>query len=505
MNQLRAGAILSYLQIFISVIIALVYTPIMIRLLGQAEFGLYSLIGSLAAYFSILDLGLGNTIVRYTARNRTSGDKNLESRLNGTFLILYSLIGLLTVIVGIIVYFNIENIFGAKFINEELSKAKIMIVVLIINFALSFPLSVFQSYIKAYERFFVDKLISIVRIIMAPVLILPLLFLGYGSVAMVVITTSINILSLLFAMIYSIRKLRIKISFNLVDWKILSEIFGYSIFVFLGIIVDQINWNTDQFIIGIFLGTVPIAIYAIAMQFVKLYIQFSTSISGLLLPKASMMIANNATSKELTAFFTKYGRIQYIVMAFILSGFILVGKPFIQLWAGINYTEAYYILLILLIPLTIPLIQNTGISILYASNLQVFRSMILILIAVLNVALSIPLVKFYGGIGAAVATSISLLIGNVLIMNIYYHRRIGINIIYFWRNIIKMTIPVSLALLLGITINLFLPLDTALFILIKVILFSIIYSTIMWFLGMNRAEKEIFISMIKRKATLKRI
>lgn len=498
MNQLRAGAILSYISIFISIIIALVYTPIMIRLLGQAEFGLYSLIGSLAAYFSILDLGLGNAIVRYTARNRAKGDKEFESRLNGTFIILYSIIGLITVIIGLIVYFNIEDIFKTSFTEIELYKAKLMIIILIVNFALSFPLSVFQSYIKAYERFVVDKLISIARTVMAPALILPLLLFNYGSVMMVMVTTSINILSLLYAMMYSIKRLNIKISFKFVEWSTLREIFGYSFFVFLAVIVDQINWNTDQFIIGLFLGTVPIAVYAIAMQFVRMYIQFSTAISGLLLPRASIMVANNATSEELTDFFTKYGRIQYLVLAFILSGFILVGKPFIQLWAGDNYTNAYYILLILLIPLTIPLIQNTGISILYASNLQAFRSMVLIFIAVLNVITSIPMVKFYGGIGAAIATSFSLIVGNVLIMNIYYHRKIGIDILYFWKNITKLSMPMLFALILGFSVNILIPSNTPLFILIKVVVFTIIYPIIMWFLGMNDNEKDIFISMFRR-------
>lgn len=499
MNQLRAGAILSYISIFISIIIALVYTPIMIRLLGQAEFGLYSLIGSLAAYFSILDLGLGNAIVRYTARNRAKGDKDFESRLNGTFLILYSIIGLITIIVGTIVYFNIETIFGESLADFELRKGKIMIIILIVNFSLSFPLSVFQSYIRAYERFVVDKLIGITRIVMAPVLILPLLFFGYGSVSMVAVTTVVNVGTLIYAMVYSITKLNIKINFNILDWKALREIFGYSFFVFLAVIVDQINWNTDQFILGIFLGTVPIAVYAIAMQFVKLYIQFSTAISNVLLPRASMMIANEASAEELTKFFTKYGRMQYLVLAFILSGFILVGKPFIQLWAGENYTNAYYILLILLIPLTLPLIQNTGISILYASNLQAFRSMVLIFIAVLNVAISIPMVKSYGGIGAAIATSFSLIIGNGLIMNIYYHRRIGINIVYFWKSILRMSIPVIFALFLGFIVNLLIISNSPIFILVKVILFSMMYPIIMWFFGINNEEKRVFISLIKRR------
>src|SRR5699024_5661624 len=110
------------------------------------------------------------------------------------------------------------------------------------------------------------------------------------------------------------------------------------------------------------------------------YKQFSTSINSLFLPKASIMVANNSSSEELTNTMIRYGRVQYIILAYILGGFILFGQPFINFWAGIDYDNAYYMTLIIMIPLTIPLFQNFGISILYAKNLQKFRSLILIFI-----------------------------------------------------------------------------------------------------------------------------
>src|SRR5699024_3889240 len=193
MSQIKKGAILSYISIFITILIALLYTPVMIRLLGQAEYGLYALIGSVAAYFSVLDMGLGNAIVRYTSRNRAIGDKKAESNLNGMFLILYSIIGMLTIAIGTILYNTIDNIFAASLSATELDKAKIMVIILIINFSLSLPLATFGSIMQAYERFVVVKIVAIIRSLAAPVIILPILFLGYGSVSMVVITTFVNI------------------------------------------------------------------------------------------------------------------------------------------------------------------------------------------------------------------------------------------------------------------------------------------------------------------------
>lgn len=492
MSQMRAGALLSYLSILISLLVALVYTPIMIRLLGQSEFGLYSLIGSMAAYFSVMDMGLGNAMVRYSARNRTIGDKAKEANLNGLFLSLYLIIGIITTFVGMLIYFKLEEIFGIRLSPDEIDKAKIMVIVLTINFALSFPLSIFTSIIRAYEKFIIDKIVEIYRVIMSPILILPLLFIGFGSVSMVVITTLVNISSLVFVSYYSFTKIKINIKFNNLDFKLAREILGYSFFVFLGVIVDQIYWNTDQFILGIISGTVPVAIYAIGMQFIRMYMKFSTSISGLFLPKVSMMVAKKATKKELTDFMVKYGRLQYIIISYILLGFILFGYPFIIMWAGPTYDEAYYITVIIMVPLCIPLIQNTGISILYAKNLQKFRSVVLIVVAILNVFFSIYLAKHYGGIGVAIATAITLTIGNIIVMNIYYFKKIRIDIPLFWKNIIAMTFPMALSGLTGIIINNLIPVNTIFILALKILIFSIVHITLLNYLVFNSYERKLF-------------
>lgn len=498
MSQLKKGAILSYFSLLASILVALLYTPIMIRLLGQSEYGLYALIGSLIAYFSVLDLGLGNAIVRYTSRNRAVGDKQIEAKLNGMFLILYLIIGILTIFIGAIIYFYLDDIFTNGLSTSELRKAKIMVIIITINFAFSFPLAIFGSIIQAYERFVIFKLVEIVRILAVPIITLPFLYLGFGSVAMVVIVSVVNIGSLLFNLYYCFKYIKIKFHFGKIDLTLLKEILGYSFFVFLGVIVDQIYWNTDQFILGALVGTVSVAIYAIAMQFINMYKRFSTSISGLFLPRASIMVARKSSNEEITNEMIKYGRIQYTIMAYILTGFILFGRPFINFWAGTNYDTAYIITLIIMIPLTIPLIQNFGISILYAKNLQKFRSLVLILISILNIIITIPLVQKYSGIGAAIGTAISLTLGNTVIMNVYYHKRIGINMIRFWKNILVMTIPVLVSLCLGIGMNYIIDFNKFVLIPIGILLYSLIYALLMWYFALNNYEKQLFLSMVSR-------
>ena len=496
-NQLKAGAILSYASIFISIIVTLLYMPVMLRLLGQSEYGLYSLIGAVVGYLSILDLGFGNAIVRYTARNRAIGDQDAESNLNGMFLLLYCGIAVVTLVIGAMLYLNVENMFGGTLTTAELAKAKIMMLLLIFNFAISFPLGVFGSIMQAYERFVFVKLVGISRSILNPCIMLPLLYLGFGVIAMVVVQTVLNIMTLLINVGYCFKVLNTKFYFEKLERSLLIEIAGYSFFIFLNIIVDKVYWSTGQFILGIVAGTMLVAVYAIAMQLNNMYIMFSTAISGLLLPRISIMVANDSSNDELSQIMIRMGRVQYVVMAYILGGFILFGEAFIILWAGPNYRDAYYILLLVMIPITVPLIQNAGISILQAQNRNVFRSVLYIALACVNVLISIPLARVFGGLGCAVATGASLVIGNVIIMNIYYFRQIGLNIPLFWKNIASMSVPIIVSLLCGYGLNHFISQNSISTLLTKIVLFSITYFCLMWWLGINRYEKDLLVSPLK--------
>lgn len=497
-NQLKAGAILSYVSLCLNTLISLLYTPYMLRKMGQSEFGLYSLTASIVGYLTILDFGFGNAIVRYTAKYRTLKEKEKEYNLNGMFIIVYTIIGILTALIGFILYLNIGNLFSAKMTSYEIGRAKVLIVLLIFNLSVSFPLGIFSSIIVAYEEFIFSKVINIIRIIISPCIMVPLLAFGYKSIGMVIVTTVLNIAILFINMLYCLAKLKIRVHFNSIDFSLIKEIMGYSFYIFLGIIVDKINWSADQFILGTVSGTVAVAIYSIAAQINNYYLAFSTAISDVFLPRLTAMFTKKSSNQEISNLFIKIGRIQYIIMAYILSGFIIVGQDFINTWAGKGYSSAYYITIILIIPVTVPLIQNLGISILQAQNRQKFRSILYIFIAILNVSLSIPLSKKYSGIGAAIGTSIAIILGNIIIMNIYYCKKIKIDILRFWKEILKMTIPVGISLITTSIISMLIGGSGYKYILIRGIILTLIYIFLMWFMGMNAYEKELFFYPIKK-------
>ena len=149
-SQIKIGSILSYLQMAINVIIQLVYTPIMIRLLGQNEYGLYNTVASTISMLSILSLGFNSGYIRYYAIYKKNNDKESICKLNGLFLIIFLIIGFIGFLCGLFLSFHLDLVFDQGLTAEEYAKARIMMLLLTVNLAFSFPMSVFQNIISAH-------------------------------------------------------------------------------------------------------------------------------------------------------------------------------------------------------------------------------------------------------------------------------------------------------------------------------------------------------------------
>lgn len=503
-DELKIGSLLSILTIIVGSLIQIFYTPFYMKYLGTTDFGINSLVQSIMGYIGMLNLGLGNAMLRYTVRYRAERKIEEEKSLNGMFLTIFTILMLISIIIGIYIYNNISNFFSDKFTIEELSKTKSVFLLMMLNVALSFPVGVFSTNIASREKFLYQRGLSLIKTIITPIIGAILMLNGYGLIAVTVSIVTLGLVLFLFDIIYA-RKLGMKINFKNFDFKILKEIFNYSFYIFLNIIIDRIYWSTDRVIIGKYIGVTAVGIYSIASIFNQLYMNFSTAVSGVLFPKINRLIVEDK-HKEVSNLFIKVGRLQYILLGLISSGFIIFGKDFIYLWLGEGYSEVYKIALWIMLPLTVPLIQNTGIAIMQARNMHKFRSVVYFFIAIGNVMFSILLVKKYGVIGCAIATGISFMVGNIIIMNIYYYKKMDLNIILFWKKILKMTIPILFSMGMGIILNKYLLEVTYFQFLIKIIIYSGIYLIALFIIGFNEEEKKVIFKIIfKEKKYNKKI
>ena len=502
-NQLKAGTIISYIQMSIQIIIGLVYTPVMIRLLGQSEYGLYNTVSSTISMLSVLRLGFNNSYIRYYSIYKKNNDKHAIEKLNGLFIAIFTFIGLIAFICGLYLTNHLAVVFSTGLNSTEYRIAKILMLLLTVNLSISFPMSVFSNIISAHEKFIFLKCMGILQTVMGPLVTLPLLLMGYRSIAMVSVTLIVSIVVDLSYVWYVLEVLHNKFIFKKPESGLFKDLFTYTLFIAVELIVDQINWNIDKILLARYKGTAMVAVYSVGYSLYTYYQTFSSSISGVFTPRIHKIVNSDIDEKEqkkgLTDLFTRVGRLQFLILALIASGVVFFGKYFVvRIWAGKGYDDAYVVAVLLILAASIALIQNLGIEIQRAEFKHQFRSITYFFMAIINLVLSIILCQKYGAIGSAIGTAVSLVIANGIIMNVYYHKKCNINILYFWRSIGKLSAGLIIPIIFGIGINIFIKPNSLIVYIIEILLYVVIYCLSIWKLGMNEYEKKLLMELLTK-------
>ena len=503
-DQKRAGTLLSYVQLLLNVGIGIVYTPIMLHYLGQSEYGVYSVATAVIAFLTMLDLGFGQTLVRFYVKYRAEGRQDTADRCAGSFLLMYLVLGLAALAVGLALAGGfLPMLFGQKFTSAELNTLSRVLAVLVVNLALSLPLSVFSSLITAHERFAFVKGANIVSTLLTYGGILAVLLMGRKSLAMAVVTTAVSVAVKTFLAWYCVGRMKVKLVFGRPDKAMLQSIFAFSFFIFLNILIDQLYASTDKFLLGALCGTAAVTVYTVGVQFNGSFQQLSTAISGVFLPQVTRMYAEGAKGEDFSPLFLRIGRLQYVLLSFVLTGFLAFGRQFIGLLtagslSSDEVTRAFVIAAIIMVPGIVPLSQNVGMTITQAMNKHRFRSLSYLVLAILNVVISIPLCRLWEGVGAAIGTTLALFAGQYAMMNWYYWKKIGLDIPAYWKMAASVTLKMIPLALPAFALNLLLPGGGWLRLGLKIGLFSLLYLPYAWRFILGDYEKGIARSILKK-------
>ena len=147
-----------------------------------------------------------------------------------------------------------------------------------------------------------------------------------------------------------------------------------------------------------------------------------------------------------------------------------------------------------------PIVSKMRSKSVISNNMHQFRSWVYLFIALFNLTLSIPLIKRFGGVGGALGTAIALIIGTGLIMNWYYHFRIGLDMKHFWLQIAKLGRAFIIPVTVGLLLVLFLDISSLVWFLLAGFLYTVAFALSMWFVGMNQYERELVSRPFKRIA-----
>lgn len=503
MNQRKLGTIITYIQMILTMVVSLVYTPYMLDKLGESEYGLYNTVASTISLLAILNLGFGSGYIKYYSIYKRKNDSDSIKRLNGLFIKIFSVIGIVALACGLFIAEHLAIVFDDGLTTQEYDLARILMIILTINLAISFPMSVFSTIISAHERFVVLKLVGILKTVCGPLVTIPLLFSGFRSVAIVVVTVAVSLVADIIYLFYVLFVLKERFLWFGAEKNLMKELAIYTSFIAINLIIDQINWNIDKLVLARIKGTVAVTVYTIGYTLNTYYIMVSMAVSSVYTPLVHRIVNTfkedlEEQKKQLTDLFTRVGRVQMLILGLFGTGLILFGREFIAVWVGQETNEAYYVVLLLAIPATIPLIQNVGIEIQRAMDKHRFRSIAYSAMAIINLVISIILCRFWGPVGCAVGTGISMILANGLIMNIYYHKHCNIDVRFFWRNIVRILPGILIPFGLFFGCSFCFPVSCSYKALIPwTLLYSLLYCICVWFLSMNQYEKNIIRRILK--------
>lgn len=497
-SQIKAGVVLSYLIILVNTLGGFLLTPFLLRELGQDLYGLYTLIASFSGYMMLMDFGVATTSVRYISKYRSENDKNKVEKFIGSILSFYIIVCCIVLIVGIFLYLNLENIFSSSITNELLPSAQIMFVFVIINSSLTMFAHALPAIITAYEKFTFSKILDLIRIILRIYLIIAFVKVGYSSLSIIIVDTILNV-SLIFVRWYYIRNsLGINLKLQKFDKCFVQEVGQFSFYVFLSSIVNQVNIRADQIILGVVSTTEEIAISGIASKLNQYYHQIAVAISGVFLPRVTSLVVRKTNALEIEEFAIRIGKLQGKLLLYIIVGFIAVGKDFIKVWAGPGYESAYCIVIVLMCSNLASYTQGILLSVSHAMNKHKIRNIIYAIITIFNIIISIPLANEYGALGASIGTGISMTIGYYILIQVYYHRALNINMKRFFFETIIKPMP-SAIITLFIAINL--GNNNIISIISRILLITILYFSMLYFTDFSIYERKLlksFISKIKK-------
>lgn len=495
-NQRNVGIMMSYLLLILDTLVSIIYTPILLKNLGDSQYGLYQLMTSMVNYLAIMDLGLGSTITRYVVKYRTENDKKSESNFLAISLIVYGVISVLILICGFLMWNNIGGIFrGLE--NTEVQAAKNLFALMCINLVVSLFDHAFTGVLTAYEQFATDKGLKISRICIRAFLVIVIIqFYAYAiviSIIELVLTVAILIIKILLCR----KKVGVRPRLHFFDTSLLKEVFVFTAAILLQTIANQFNNNVDKTVLGIYETTATVAVYSVAMQLFSAYSGLSTAVQSVFLPKISKGIYEGNDDVSITRSLIQPSRLQFMILLAVLSGFWLYGKEFINLWCGKD--EAWLIACLIMTAATLELFQNCTTSVLKAKKLLLGRTLITVGTAVANFVITVLLVPQYGMLGAACGTVFTLIVGYGIGNNIYYHR-VGIRLKLFFKEVLYGILPAGIVSFIGglIVRNAFAS-GTWITFGIKVFIYSAIYLVILSLIGLNSKEKETVKRYLKRK------
>lgn len=445
-KNIRWGIVLTYIRLAAYLAISLFYPPYQLEKVGLTSNGLYGFASSLIAYTLLLSLGIENSYIRFaTIAEKEKGEEGLK-KTNGFYLITFAAISLLILLAGVI----LALLYGYNVVpyqdSTPESRILLMKIILVASLAASvdFFFSLFNFFLYYRSRFIAEQLIYLVMHVVTYGGCFLALYLGFDILSVVVVTGAVQVLFDGVSCLFAFKKLKMTFAKPSHDEyrRLLKEVVVFSIYIFMTILVSQVNMNLGKTVLGHLVSMGMVTVFGYGLQFYTYENQIAAAISSSFAPKINRLAVEGKTD-EISSLFLKVCELQLLVLFLIVGGFASCGLDFITAWLGKanqltdeNFRQAFFVSLGILLIWLIPLSQYLGIEIQRAENKHHFLSIVNLSLVAVNVGITLLCVfllpdnyKIYSPvIGMGVAT----LIGMVVVSDVYYVKELHLPIGRFY-------------------------------------------------------------------------
>jgi O-antigen/teichoic acid export membrane protein len=423
----------------VNMLSGLVVMPYLIRTLGSGTYGLWILIGTMAGYFGVLDLGVSTALGRLVAAHRARGEHDqINCVMSTSFALLLTVFVIVCAATGVaLVVF--PRVFSVP--ANELLDVHYALILVGLNLALTFPGFTFAGFLWGQERFDLENAVRIPCLIVRAVLSITAVSASMPLMSLGVIVLGVDTLGNLARMLLSFRlDPNLRLSWKQVEGAKVREIFS------IGGWMSVISWSrllTPQIaptLIGLRIGSAAVTTFVVARQLVAYANMFTITATQVLAPRAIAAHATDSGDAKM-ALFIEGGKFSYALSLFFCGGLICLGLPFIHWWQHGLQDAAYPLLLILVLGEGMAMSQWLTYSVLLGANRQRSLGLLLLCEAVISVPLMLAFVGSGGLVGVTVAVAFSVFLVRGLFQLLYGCRLLKVSPLSYCRRVLA---PVTL-------------------------------------------------------------
>lgn len=442
MKSRSKGIVLSYVYTVSNSVIGLFMSAYVLRMLGKTEYGIYQTMASFLTYLVLFEFGTGTIMTRNISLCKKDETESFLIQKNvSTIWSIALVLSFLIISTSLLFYLSIDSIYDHSMTSEQRAYGKIIFLICVIKLVFGFYVQTMNGILLGFEHYSIRSVVSLVTLFLRTGIVVVLLAYKRSALLLVTIDAFMSLGTFLYVYIYCRSKFGVRFNLKHFDKLIFQQMLPLAFAMFLQTIVNMANNNVDKFVIGILISPEAVAVYSIGMYIYTTFSSLTTIPISMYMPQIARDMREGKAGEELTKTLISPCRLIVLSGGFIMFGFIAVGRPFISIFYGMDYSEAWLIAVIVMIPMFINMSNGVLINVLDVLRKRHVRSIYLGITAVGNIILTVWWIKIWGMVGAALATAICTLIGQILLMNIYYQKKIKINVMLLFREAYKGLIP----------------------------------------------------------------